>query len=177
MGRERRICIIRSIDKVPHDKSKLCFGFEYEPEYKFLETYDVLDAENIKNICPKCAWFYNNRSKARLLDFEDTYKDDEYEVCLHETCLTLKTSSDWWIGTHLKFCGTTDYHYSQEVCLYTTMKLEELEEIYEKILKQGSPIRPSDIDLFEESKFIMNQIRKIMKTEENLIILICTERP
>lgn len=105
-----------------------------------------------------------------------TFTPEASSVALWYTLVTLRELSDWWIGNHIEYIGKKDYRYDQNHSCVTEIQLSDLTDALERMKAQGTPIRPSDIEQWEESQELVALIREAAEQEQGLRILIDMDR-
>jgi hypothetical protein len=167
MGRRRYIFIIREPSTVDHIVTRQCHGYEYEPESDAKLDEVVVDwilGDNTE-LCPKCRWF-----AFRHVPYKE--KPETGSIAVQQYRVTLREPSDWWIGNHIEYIGKKDYRYNQNTSCVTEISLSDLTETLVKMQRQGRPIRPSDIEQWNDSKELVDSIGETLKQEEGLRVLI-----
>lgn len=148
MGRRRYIYVIRDPANVKHDEDKECRGYEYEPESDEYTAWTGKDDD----VCPKCRWFY---VKGHLTPWKE---NPTHPIIVAEFYVSLREHSDWWIGNHFEHIGKKDYRYSQDGQSVTNVDMKDIIDAFTDMRHQGAPIRPSDIELWEQSQDLVRNI-------------------
>ncbi len=153
-----RLYVVRNVNSVSHEKSKLCNALDVEPDEYLNSWFDSSDDD----ICAKCDWFANHRFKSHV---------GMFSVCLGSFDVTPKKQSDWWIGNHLSG-EKKDYHYAQTPSVRYILMRHDLRAALSRMDEQGVPLRPSDVKLLELSRKLVGDIMGLLENERDGHLLL-----